>query len=256
MRNQEQKYLENIRKRVGRTLYKYKLLQPDDRILIGLSGGKDSLVLIEVLAGQLKHLPFKCELIAVHIQTKDVGYGIDTDYLKKKCEELDVLLIVREIEVDLTMDRKKSPCFVCSWLRRKELFKISNELNCTKIALGHHLDDAVETLMLNMIYHASISSLPEKLSMLKGKIELIRPLLHLTNEELKKYALLRGFKPENKLCKYSDSTKRNDVKKILNDINRLHRKAKINMFRSMLKTFPEYLPQIPEAASKNHQIYD
>ena len=246
MQDKNLRYIENIKKRVGRTLYNYKLIQSGDNVLIGLSGGKDSIVLIEILAQLIKHLPFPCNLMAVHIQADVLGYEIDIDFLKSVCKNLNVPLYLRKIEIDFSKNKKKSPCFICSWLRRKELFKLTKELNCNKLALGHHMDDAIETLLLNMIYHGSVSSLPEKLTMLDGRIDIIRPLLHLTNGEILKYAQIRKFKQETKLCIYSNSNKRDEVKKIINDIQHLHDKAKVNIFRSMYNAFPEYLPSDPK----------
>jgi len=151
-------------------------------------------------------------------------------------------MFIREVDFDLTRNRKKSPCFVCSWYRRKELFKLSKELKCNKIALGHHMDDALETLFLNMIFHGSVSSLPEKLSMFNKRIELIRPLLHFTNEELGKYAFLKGFKSEEKTCNYANEVQRSRIKELLQDIYCLNARARVNIFRAMSNIYTEYLP--------------
>lgn len=231
-----------MHKRAAKVLYKQKLLCRNDRILIGLSGGKDSLALLEVLAECKKHLPFSIELTAVHIKADSVGYLIDLDYLEMMCSKFQITMLVRDIDIDLAKNSKKSACFVCSWHRRKELFRLSKELKCNKIALGHHMDDALETLFLNMIFHGSVSSLPEKLTMFDKRIELIRPLLRFTRDELNRFAFLRGYKPEERSCKFADEAQRTKIKKLLADISLLNSCAKINMFRAMSNIYNEYLP--------------
>lgn len=242
MNRQDIKFINSIHKRAAKFLYKQKLLKKDDRILIGLSGGKDSLVMLEVLAECKRHLPFSIELIAAHIKADSIGYQIDLDYLDKICNQCQIRMLIREIDIILTRNSKKSPCFVCSWHRRKELFRLSKELKCNKIALGHHMDDALETLFLNMIYHGSVSSLPEKLTMFNQRIELIRPLLHFSRDELSRFALLRGFKSEEKTCKYANESQRTKIKDLLQDISRLNDNSRINLFRAMSNIYNEYLP--------------
>ncbi|MBN2520006.1 MAG: tRNA 2-thiocytidine(32) synthetase TtcA [Bacteroidales bacterium] len=238
------KYIDNINRKVGRTIYKQKLIEENDRILIGLSGGKDSLVLLEALANRKKYLPFKFELIATHINVKNVTYEIDNNYLKNLCDKLNTPIHFRDIAIDLNQDPKKSTCFICSWQKRKELFLLTKELNCNKLALGHHLNDANETLLMNMIYHGSISSLPYKLQMFKGRIHLIRPLLDIHEEKIEKYAQIRQYPDELKICAYGEKTKRQQIKEILKKIEKIHRKSTINIFRSHHKIYKEYLPEI------------
>lgn len=199
------RFISNTRKDIGRTIYKYKLINDGDRIIVGLSGGKDSLILLEALADRKAYIPFKFELIAVHVQVDNIPYKINIDYLKSFCNELNVPFYLKNITVDIEKDKKKAPCFVCSWYRRKTIFSLSQELHCNKIALGHHMDDAVETLLMNLVYHGSFSSLPQKLTMFDGRMELIRPLLLQTNDQLSKYAIYRQFPEEISLCPFSQN---------------------------------------------------
>ena len=236
-------FLDNINRKVGRTIYKQELIEENDRILIGLSGGKDSLVLLETLANRKKYLPFKFELLAAHVNVKNVTYEIDNHYLKNLCDKFNIPVHFRDIAIDLNQNSKKSVCFICSWQRRKELFLLTKELNCNKLALGHHLNDANETLLMNMIYHGSISSLPYKLKMFKGRIYLIRPLLDIQEEKIKKYANIRRYPDEIKKCQYGEDTKRQKIKDILKAIEKIHGKSTINIFRAHHKIFKEYLPE-------------
>lgn len=239
---QEERFVNSIHKRVARTLHKFHLLQEDDKILIALSGGKDSLALVELLAERKESLPFAIELEAVHILLPQIGYQTDTEYLVAFCNANKVPLTLIHPDFDLQKNPQKSICFRCSWTRRKEIFKTADRMGCTRIAFGHHMDDALETLMMNMIYHGSISSIPYSFQMRKGKYAIIRPLLDITDSELYRYSTIRNFRVEKTSCPFGNSSRRFAVKQVLLNLENLNKKAKINMFRSMGKICNEYLP--------------
>lgn len=235
------KYISNLNRKVGRTMIKQNLIHENDKILIALSGGKDSMILLDVLAERRRHFPFKLEIYAAHILIPTIGYKTDVNYLNNFCEERGINFILKEFEIELYKENKKSECFICSWNRRKALFQIAKELGCNKLAFGHHMDDAIETLLMNMMYHGSVSSLPFQLEMFKGEMQVIRPLLEISEEELIKYAQISGYKKELKSCPF-ENTKRQEIKKIIEQLNGIHRIAKKNIFRSMDKVFYDYLP--------------
>lgn len=241
--SKSRKQFEKICRKVGKTIFDYKLIEDKDRLLVGLSGGKDSMILLEALADRKKHLPVSFELFAIHVTATNVGYKMDTNYLTDFCKEINVILYLEEVEVDFTQKPEKPACFICSWERRKKIFAKSKELNCNKIALGHHNDDAIETMLMNMIYHGSFSSLPHKLELFDGRVSLIRPLLMMPEIELTLYASLRGFKKHEKSCPYEDLTRRNDVKNLLEAIEKLNKDARKNLFRAMDKIHSDYLPK-------------
>ena len=247
------KQFEKISKKAGKMLNEHRLVEEGDRILVGLSGGKDSMILLEAMADRRRHLPLDFQLFAVHVSATNIGYEMDTDYLKEFCSELGIPLYLEDIEVDLTVDPKKAPCFVCSWNRRKRIFELSKELNCNKVALGHHKDDAIQTLLMNMIYHGSISSLPQKLSMFEGRIQLIRPLLFIPEKELTYYATLRSFKQQEKTCPYDDATKRVAIKELIRQMDRLNRDARRNLFQAMDNIYEEYLPDLKNNSQTTHE---
>jgi tRNA 2-thiocytidine biosynthesis protein TtcA len=234
--------IETYYKRVGKLCAKYDLLSHNDRILVGLSGGKDSLFLLEALANIKKHLPFRIELFVVHVRVAEVGYLADYTFLENFCSNLGLSLINDNISVDLFLNPQKAPCFVCSWYRRKRLFDLTRELNCNKLALGHHMDDALETMLMNMIYHGTISSLPAKLKMFNGRVYLIRPLIELMQKEMVHIAAMRGYPQLKKPCPYDDKTRRNTMRELVNKLESLNPLARKNMFRSMDNVFQEYLP--------------
>ena len=233
--------LENIRKRIGRTIYKQNLLQEGDRILIGLSGGKDSFVLLDSLVDRKKYLPFAIEVIATHIHINNIGYQSDLDYLQKLCDERGVDFHPIDFEIEITDKTERSMCFYCSWNRRKTLFKLTQLHNCNKLALGHHMDDAVETMLMNQLFHSSISSMPYKFSMFEERIEVIRPLLDLRDFETKKYASALNYQHQLKDCPYTN-TKRESVRKLIKSMEKMNKVAVKNIFRSPNKIFNEYLP--------------
>lgn len=237
-----QKAQRKLSAKVGKTLFQYNMLEENDKVLVGLSGGKDSYVLLEALAARRKHLPFKIELVAAHVAYDNVGYKIDTAYMQRLCDSLSVPFYLMEGEVDLTEAPNKSACFVCSWYRRKQLFSFAKDNNCTKLALGHHLDDAVQTMLMNQIWHGSFSSLPFKLKMFEGRMHLIRPLLELREEEIVSYVALRDYPASISVCPYDKDTIRQSVRDLIAHIKTLTPGALKNMYRSMSHISFEYLP--------------
>ena len=212
--------------------------------MVGLSGGKDSYSLLEILTDRRRTLPFNFDLVACHIVAKDMGYEADLDFMQQLCTNLDVKLIVDEIEVGYTENSDKPACFVCSYKRRSRLFTLAQEHQCNKLALGHHLDDAIETLLLNMVFHSTISSMPQSLSMCDGNVTAIRPLSMVMDKELEEYAQLREFPKEKKLCPYATDTHRTTMRNIIDDIEKVYKDARISLYRSMSNINQDYLPTI------------
>jgi len=235
-------YIDKIEKTVGRTINRYSLIAGGDRVAVALSGGKDSLVLLETLARRRRRLPVTYGLSAVHIFIKNIGYESDLNFMREFCASLDVPFHLIETEADLSIDESKSKCFVCSWHRRKALFNFAEEMNCGKLALGHHLDDAIETLMMNMMYNGITSSLPPSLSMFRGKLHLIRPLILLEKREIDKYAEIRGFPAEVKRCPYGEDTTRIKAREMIEQMTSENSIIKKSIFRSMSHIHREYLP--------------
>ena len=144
--------MRRIGQRFNKGVVKYRLIDDDDKILVGLSGGKDSLALLELLAKRSRiHKP-KFSVVAVHVSMSNIPYQADLDYLRSYAEDLGVKFIHYETSFDPSTDTRKSPCFLCSWNRRKALFTVAKEEGCNKIALGHHMDDILETLLMNIIF--------------------------------------------------------------------------------------------------------
>jgi len=201
------------------------------------------MILLAALAERQRAMPFPFKLSAAHVEARGIGYEIDRPELSAYCQDLGVPLHYRIIEPDLNEDPSKAACFVCSWHRRKVLFNLTRELKCQKLALGHHRNDAVETLLLNMIYHGSISSLPYSLSMFGGRIKLIRPMMDLEENLLKEFAGLNKLAEVEKNCPHEDNTQRESIRQLVGNIEALHGKGPYNIFQSANKIFEEYLPR-------------
>jgi tRNA 2-thiocytidine biosynthesis protein TtcA len=239
----EKIFLNSVLQKVGKGINQYKMIGADDKVMVAVSGGKDSLVMLETLVLRRKYLPIKYELCAVHIVVDDVPFKANPKFLKQLCDELEVPLIIKETHAGIDdFEKKKRACFTCSWNRRKELFQLCADKGFNKIAFGHHMDDMLETLLMNMSYHAEISSMPPIISMFEGLFEIIRPMVLLNNAELKRYANLKKFMKMEKNCPYEDQTNRNAMRQIIDQIAQISPKARTNMFRAMQNVNEEYLP--------------
>lgn len=242
MTKDEQYVVQKIRQTAGKAINQYEMIGDGDTVMVAVSGGKDSLSLLEILSVRRRYLPIHYTLHAAHIITEDVPYQIDVEWLQAFCDKLDVNLHLVHTRANLETAGKKKPCFACSRNRRKELFQLTHSLGIKKLAFGHHLDDAVETLMMNMAQHANISSIPANLEMFDGKLQVIRPLIRLTDAEMKQYADLLGFPSLKQECPYEDHTIRQKARQLVEQMTDINPKARINLFNSMKKIDFEYLP--------------
>ena len=174
--SEDDKVLQKITQRFNKGVVKYRLIEDDDKILIGLSGGKDSLALLELLAKRSRILKPRFSVVAVHVSMTNIPYQTDLAYLRNYAESLGVPFIHYETSFDPTTDTRKSPCFLCSWNRRKALFTVAKQEGCNKIALGHHMDDILETLLMNITFQGAFSTMPPKLVMRKFDMTIIRQI--------------------------------------------------------------------------------
>lgn len=239
----EIKDIKNITKLFNKSIVTYHLIEDNDRILVGLSGGKDSMALLELLARRSKIYKPKFEVMAAHIAVTNINYQSDIEYLKNFCDGLGVRFIYAETSFDASTDTRKSPCFLCSWNRRKMLFTIAQENQCNKIALGHHMDDIIETLYMNMVFQGAFSTMPPILKMRKFNISIIRPMCLIPEKELIEMAKLRGFKKQIKNCPYEKDSHRSDIKKILKEIEEINPEARYNIWGSMTNIQNDLLPR-------------
>ena len=214
-----------INERFVKAFAAYQLLEDDDHILVGLSGGKDSLLLTELLAkrARIQHPRFRVE--AVHVRIENIRYETDTTFLQQFCDNLDVPLHVVTTRFDEEADssqssihksqfKSKPPCFLCSWNRRKQLFNLAQELGCNKIALGHHQDDLLHTALMNLLYQGRFGTMPARLRMKKMPLQIIRPLCLVREEMIREYAALSGYQKLVKQCPYEQETNRTTARRL------------------------------------------
>ena len=230
---------EKLWKTFNKALGQYQLIDEDDKILVGLSGGKDSLCLLEFLARRSKvHVPhFTVE--ALHVRMENIHYESDTTYLQSFCDRLNVPLHITTTSFDSSLFtlnsslKEKPPCFLCSWQRRKQLFNLAQELGCTKIALGHHQDDLIHTVLMNLTFQGQFSTMPAKLKMRKMPLTIIRPLCLCQESDIKAYAELQGYKKQLKLCPYEKTTNRTAASELFAHIQQLNTEARYCIWRAL-----------------------
>jgi tRNA 2-thiocytidine biosynthesis protein TtcA len=228
-------------KKVGKTIKRYGMIQKGDRIIAAVSGGKDSLTMLKILNDRMGFYPNEFELMAVHVVSNLKCEGLADpavleEYFKKNhYRYLFVNLNIRGIEKGL------SP-FWCSWNRRRVLFDTATKLGYNKIAFGHHRNDVLETLLLNIFYHAEISTMLPVQSLFEGRITIIRPLYHIPESDTIKFARLHDFPSAHCRCPFEHETKREFFRKLLNEIERVNPKAGVNALRSLENIKNDYLP--------------
>lgn len=234
--------MNRINKRFGKGVIQYGLIEDGDKILVGLSGGKDSLALVELLGKRARIFKPRFSVIAVHVVMKNIPYQSDLEYLKSHAAAYDVPLIVFETSFDPTTDTRKSPCFLCSWNRRKALFAVAKENGCNKIALGHHMDDILETLLMNMTYQGAFSTMPPKLVMRKFDMTIIRPMCLIHESDLLELAEIRNYKKQVKNCPYESGSSRSDMKGVLKQLESMNPEARYSLWGSMTNIQTDLLP--------------
>ena len=242
MKKEAKKAKDRVIRRIGKANQSYSLVNEDDIILVALSGGIDSFVLLDALSSRLKYLPVKYTLHAIHVEIEDIQVEKNVDAIQAFCNKLAVPLHIEQTRIEKNVEKEKFQCFPCSWNRRKRIFQKAERLGCNKVAFGHHMDDSLETLMMNMVHHAEISSIPPKVDMVKSNLQLIRPLILLTAEEIKQYAQTHNIQSMEKDCPFEDDSQRKRFGEILDTIGSMHDLAKINMFNSMNKIISDHLP--------------
>lgn len=229
-----------ISTRIGRAIADYDLIEDGDRILVALSGGKDSLTLLKLLQERKKWAPVDYTLIAMHVRTDGACRGrAAADRLKVFCKGLGVRYHGERITV--RDERGATSCFWCSWNRRKALFLAADRFKCNKVALGHHRDDINETLLLNLFYHGEFAAMNPRQELFKGKITLIRPLCHVEEKATRRFAKESCFPVQTCACPNADASKRRTMKRLIARLERDCKYVKTNIFRSISRVKKDYI---------------
>lgn len=239
---EEAKLMRRIEQRFMKGIVQYGLIEEGDKILVGLSGGKDSLALLELLARRSRIYKPRFSVVAVHVVMTNIAYESDMDYLRTYAEGLGVPFVRYETSFDPLTDNRKSPCFLCSWNRRKALFTVAKEQGCNKIALGHHMDDILETLLMNMTFQGAFSTMPPRLVMRKFDMTIIRPMCLVHESDLVEMAALRGYRKQIKNCPYEKDSHRSEMKDVLKRLEAMNPEARFSLWSSMNNVQADLLP--------------
>ncbi|MDD5120424.1 MAG: ATP-binding protein [Candidatus Omnitrophica bacterium] len=228
-----------ISKGMGRAIMDYKMLADGDKVGVAVSGGKDSLALLRLLLERKAFVPIKYEVIALHI---DMGFPKSISAkLEKYFKKLKIEYQIIKSDVLKRTEKTRINCFWCSWNRRKELFIAADKLGCTKIALGHHMDDIIETILLNLFFQGEISSMAPKQELFNGKITIIRPLAYVEEYLIERFAKQSKLGHDSCICPHSLASNRNKVGRIIRDLEKVCPDVKKNIFRSLKRVKKDYL---------------
>jgi tRNA 2-thiocytidine biosynthesis protein TtcA len=231
-----------INRLVGKAIHRYSMIKDGDQIVVGLSGGKDSMTLLTVLVERLKRIPVSYSIFPVYIDpgfTKSVA-----NQLADHCENLGFPLKYEITDHGPMAHREGNqvnPCFLCSRNRRKRLFEIAESLGCDKIALGHTKDDIIQTLFINMMYSGQISTMVPAQTMFNNAFTVIRPLAFVDENDIIKFSRQNHFPTFTNPCPSAGKSKRYEIKELLDQIYQMNPNIKGNLFRSMSQVKEDYL---------------
>jgi tRNA 2-thiocytidine biosynthesis protein TtcA len=234
-----------IAKKVTRAVTDFGLIEDGDRVMVGLSGGKDSWALFEILDALRARAPIRFSLVGV---TVDSGYdGYRHDLITATCRERGwecriVHTSIGDVMDDL-LDADATPCSLCARLRRGVLYRLATEVGATKIALGHHADDVIETLLLNLFFAGSLKAMPARLVSDNGRHVVIRPLVYVEEAETKAYTNERGLPVVGCCCPACGDLglQRQRVKRLLLDLEREHPGVRASMLKALSNIAPRHL---------------
>lgn len=238
-------YLEQkILRKIWRACMEFDLVLPGDRILVGLSGGKDSSFLLYALATMQKFAPFK---FAVGAVTIDLGFEtpMDEKYLKNFCNALNVPFYFKNTNIAQKAfnHKKQNPCPLCAYFRRGAVANIAVAHGYNKIAFAHHLDDAVETFLMSQIYSGQVRTFAPKTPWENNNLEVIRPLVYLREKEIKGAVKKLPVKVLESSCPLNGKTKREEVKQLIRELTGRNRQVFDNLVAAMRDNHPEMWPQ-------------
>ena len=249
-----------LAKKVTKAITEFNLIEDGDRVMVGVSGGKDSWALISILDLLRKRAPISFSLVAV---TVDSGYdGYRHDLIAKTCEQRGWEYRIEHTGIGETMDDLlevgATPCSLCARLRRGVLYRIATEIGATKIALGHHLDDFIETLLLNLFFAGSLKAMPARLVSDNGAHVVVRPLVYVTESEARLYVKDEALPIISCCCPVCGdlSLQRQRIKRLIAQLEVEHPDVKSSMIRALgnvgsrhlLDTRLHPLPELREAA--------
>lgn len=238
------KLSKRLHRLAGQAVIDFNMIEDGDRVMVCVSGGKDSYAMLDILLGLQKRAPIRFELVAVNLDQKQPGFPehVLPEYLAKvgvpfHIENQDTYSIVKRV-----IPEGKTTCGLCSRLRRGILYRVAGELGATKIALGHHRDDIVQTLFMNMFFGSKMKGMPPKLVSDDGKNVVIRPLAYVAETDLERWAEYRQFPIiPCTLCGSQDNLQRVQIKQLLREWDQRHPGRVENIFNAMGNIVPSHM---------------
>jgi tRNA(Ile)-lysidine synthase TilS/MesJ len=239
------KIMKNDRKwfltKVKKACMEYDLIKDKDYIAVGLSGGKDSSVLLYILNAIKREIPIKFEIYPIFL---NLGFNIDITPLKNYCESLDLKLIIKETQIAkiiFDIRKEKNPCALCANMRRGALNDAALETGCKKVALGHHLDDIIETYFLNLIYTGKMGTFKPSSFLDRKGVTVIRPMIFLEEKTTAAIAQKKGLPVLENPCPIDKKTKREDMKLLIDDISSKYPDFRYKFLTGLKNFTPENL---------------
>lgn len=242
VRKKGTKLYHHLKKWLEKGMMDYGMVQEGDRLLVGVSGGADSMTLVELLLTPMVFVP-KFEVVVAHIDMGFENQGaageVISDFLKGRCE-----VIIEKTDIGPLAHseiNKKNPCFLCSRLRRRRLFEIAVAKGCRKVVLAHHRDDIIETLLINLFFGREISTMMPVQSIFKGELFIIRPLVYITEELVKKYANEKKLPICKNPCPSVGKTKRSYVRELINQMEKENPLIRHNIWTALHHVKMDYI---------------
>lgn len=222
-------------KNLNKAIREFNMIQGGDRIAVAVSGGKDSLSLLELLAFRLKYSPEKYTLFAIHVLGDSMGTGQLSypplvEWLDSQDIETAIVPMVIPDDEAIPMD-----CGRCTWNRRRTIFETARQLGCNKVALGHTADDLAQTTLLNLISSGRVETMAPNSVYFEGEFHLIRPLCYLFEKEIRRYSVASGHPPPPPACPQSSHTRRQQVADMIQQSEPWCREIRTNLLRAGLK---------------------
>lgn len=221
---------------MGKAVSHFQMIEDGDRILVAVSGGQDSIALLWLLRDRLTRIPITYDIRAVHVE---LGFEQGSQ------KEVEEFLAIHGFNYSIiatnfgpqahAKENKENPCFLCSRLRRKAIFEKAAELECNKVAFGHHKDDFIETFFLNLFFTGTMDTLQPVQKLFNGKLSIIRPLYLLNKKNIERYADEMGFPVIDNGCPTARSSKRVQIRSLLSSLYATNKKIKGNIFSAMTR---------------------